>query len=114
MVWVGDDAEALSGDAHASGAIAADPSLGEGVPRRTTAGGTPITEGKLCVRMRIQPGEGATSSLDISRHAGDVLQFHSFYRDVRNQLAGVNGWVKDHESGSYQHVVGVPRRATAP
>ena len=77
-------------------------------------GGTPITEGKLCVRMRIQPGEGATSSLDISRHAGDVLQFHSFYRDVRNQLAGVNGWVKDHESGSYQHVVGVPRRATAP
>ena len=114
VVWVGDDAEALSGDAHASGAVAADASLGEGVPRRTTAGGTPITEGKLCVRMRIQPGEGATSSLDISRHAGDVLQFHSFYRDVRNQLAGVNGWVKDHESGSYQHVVGVPRRATAP
>jgi hypothetical protein len=114
VVWVGDDAEALSGDAHASGAVAADTSLGEGVPRRTTAGGTPITEGKLCVRMRIQPGEGATSSLDISRHAGDVLQFHSFYRDVRNQLAGVNGWVKDHESGSYQHVVGVPRRATAP
>ena len=30
---------------------------------------------------------------------------------MRNQLAGVNGWVKDHESGSYQHVVGVPRRA---
>ena len=114
VVWVGDDAEALSGDAHASGAVAADAGLGEGVPRRTTAGGTPITEGKLCVRMRIQPGEGATSSLDISRHAGDVLQFHSFYRDVRNQLAGVNGWVKDHESGSYQHVVGVPRRATAP
>lgn len=26
------------------------------------------------------------------RHAGDVLQFHSFYRDVRNMLAGANGW----------------------
>ena len=33
-----------------------------------------------------------TSDIHIDRHAGDVLQFHSFYRDVRKQLAGANGW----------------------
>ena len=67
------------------------------------------SEGQLCVRLRIEPDGSEQSRLHISRHAGDVLQFHSFYRDVRNQLAGVNGWVNNH--GKYEHVVTSP---TAP
>ena len=57
------------------------------------------------MRLRIQPGPAGpgSSNLHITRHTGDVLQFHSFYRDVRNQLAGRNGWVK--KSGRYEHTV---------
>ena len=49
-------------------------------------------EGKMCVRIRINPDGESGSALHFDRNAGDVLQFHSFYRDVRNQLAGANGW----------------------
>ena len=73
------------------------------------AGGEPspgaYSQGRLCVRLRIQPGPAGpgSSNLHITRHTGDVLQFHSFYRDVRNQLAGRNGWVN--KSGRYEHTV---------
>jgi len=49
-------------------------------------------EGRMCVRIRINPDGESGSALHFDRNAGDVLQFHSFYRDVRNQLAGANGW----------------------
>ena len=74
---------------------------GGGVPRLPSA--ERYTQGQLCVRLRIEPEGDASSALHISRHAGDVLQFHSFYRDIRNQLAGANGWV--HNRGRYEHVV---------
>ena len=60
--------------------------------------------GQLCVRLRVvQDSATVGSELHIDRQAGDVLQFHSFYRDVRNQLAGANGWVNVH--GRYEHNV---------
>ena len=58
------------------------------------------------MRLRVVPdqeGDSGGSELHIDRHAGDVLQFHSFYRDVRNQLAGANGWVNN--QGRYEHDV---------
>ena len=66
----------------------------------------------FAVRIRVDPEGDANSALHISRHAGDVLQFHSFYRDVRNQLAGANGWVNNH--GKYEHVVTSPVPAPSP
>ncbi|KAL1523470.1 hypothetical protein AB1Y20_018408 [Prymnesium parvum] len=51
--------------------------------------------GKLTVRIQIHPNMVAgeeKSDIHIERHAGDVLEFHSFYRDVRHELAGANGW----------------------
>ena len=62
--------------------------------------------GQLCVRLSIHPEEGQSSALHVSRHAGGVLQFHSFYRDVRNQLAGANGW--DESEGRYEFNVPTP------
>ena len=94
-------------DAPPSPALSAVSSVGVGVPRIPTT--EKYTQGQLCVRLRIEPDGSEQSRLHISRHAGDVLQFHSFYRDVRNQLAGVNGWVNNH--GKYEHVVTSP---TAP
>ena len=85
-------------------AIVADVEGGEGVPRLSTA--ERYTQGQLCVRLRIEPDAAdpdALSQLHISRHSGDVLQFHSFYRDIRNQLAGANGWVNN--QGRYEHHV---------
>jgi len=62
------------------------------------------SEGQLCVRLRVVPDpHEKKSQLHIDRQAGDVLQFHSFYRDVRNQLAGANGWVNN--KGKYEHNV---------
>jgi len=61
------------------------------------------SEGRLCVRIRVNPSAEDKSEVHIDRQAGDVLQFHSFYRDVRNQLAGANGWVENH--GRYEHEV---------
>ena len=64
------------------------------------------------MRLRIQSdAEQHSSNLHITRHSGDVLQFHSFYRDVRNQLAGANGWVNNH--GRYEHVVPSQRERSA-
>jgi len=53
--------------------------------------------GQLTVRIRVHNSESGdnTSNLHIDRHAGNMLQFHSFYRDVRNQLAGANGWSQE-------------------
>uniref|UniRef100_A0A7S0IXS4 Protein kinase domain-containing protein n=1 Tax=Calcidiscus leptoporus TaxID=127549 RepID=A0A7S0IXS4_9EUKA len=51
-----------------------------------------ITQGQLTVRMRIAVASATTSDIHIEREEGNILQFHSFYRDVRNQLAGANGW----------------------
>jgi len=103
---------------------------GEGIARRmsveSTGGGSvprlpsleppAYTQGQLCVRLRIQPGNDGSdapgSNLHITRHTGDVLQFHSFYRDVRNQLAGANGWVKT--AGRYEHVVDEPQPPQPP
>ena len=28
----------------------------------------------------------------IERDDGPVMQFHSFYRDIRSELTGINGW----------------------
>jgi len=75
-----------------------------GVPRMTS--NEKYTQGQLCVRLRIEPEGDDKSQLHISRHGGDVLQFHSFYRDVRNQLASANGWVNNR--GRYEHVVPQP------
>ena len=125
VVWVGPDADtaepAALNDAPVPVALA-DTSLGttSDVPpsplsltrssSSTTQGGVPripsaerYTQGQLCVRLRIEPEGDASSALHISRHAGDVLQFHSFYRDIRNQLSGANGWVNNR--GRYEHVV---------
>ena len=51
-------------------------------------------QGLLTVRLRLHknPTDDSESDLHIDREAGDVLQFHAFYRDVRNELVGVNGW----------------------
>ena len=65
-----------------------------------------MTTGQLTVRMQIvSDGEGH-SDFHLSRDTGHVLQFHSFYRDVRNQLAGANGWVN--EAGRYHCDVPAP------
>ena len=69
------------------------------------ADGTPYAQGQLTVRLRLHPNsiDSSTSDLHIERDDGPVMQFHSFYRDIRNQLAGANGWV--HNRGRYEHVV---------
>lgn len=74
-----------------------------GLAAQLSADSPAASEGHLCVRLRIHHDAEGSSNLHITRHSGDVLQFHSFYRDVRNQLAGVNGWVNN--SGRYEHVV---------
>lgn len=58
-------------------------------------------EGQLTVQMRVL-ARGDVSDLHIARQRGSVLQFHSFYRDVRNELAGMNGWSK--ELGQYRRI----------
>jgi len=57
----------------------------------------PYSAGQLTVRIRVHhsPTSSDGSELHIDRHTGDVLQFHSFYRDVRNKLSGTNGWSQD-------------------
>ncbi len=71
------------------------------------------TAGQLCVRLRVVPDDAADGSqIHIDRQAGDVLQFHAFYRDVRNQLAGANGWVNVH--GRYEHNVYEEEAGGAP
>jgi len=62
--------------------------------------------GQLTVRIRIHQAQNvdgspapSRSDLHLSRHSGDILQFHSFYRDIRNKLSGANGW--SHELGRY-------------
>ena len=91
-----------SSDLPLSPATSSAGSFTGGVPR-TDTGGQSYSQGQLCVRLRIDPEGDDASALHISRHAGDVLQFHSFYRDIRNQLAGANGWVNS--NGRYEHVV---------
>lgn len=77
-----------------------------GAPEGGSAPEDGVTEGQLTVRMQIvSDGEGH-SDFHLSRDQGHVLQFHSFYRDVRNQLAGANGWSKD--AGRYHCNVQVP------
>ena len=96
VVWVGENgppAEAgVLPDAPAGPAPTSAEAVG-GVNGADETGFTPT--GQLTVRIRIHQnnsGESPGSDLHIDRHAGDVLQFHSFYRDVRKQLAGANGW----------------------
>jgi len=49
--------------------------------------------GQLTVRMHIKSKQnGAHSDIHIARQKGPVLQFHSFYADIKNELAGINGW----------------------
>eukprot|EP00908_Phaeocystis_cordata_P000333 Transcript_10355.p1 GENE.Transcript_10355~~Transcript_10355.p1 ORF type:complete len:416 (+),score=183.65 Transcript_10355:604-1851(+) len=56
-----------------------------------------FAEGQLTVRFRLHPNgtDASTSDLHIERDAGAVMQFHSFYRDIRNELVGVNGWSRE-------------------
>ena len=58
------------------------------------AGAAGYAQGLLTVRLRLHTNltDDSESDLHIEREAGDVLQFHAFYRDVRNELVGVNGW----------------------
>jgi len=70
--------------------------------QETTDDSVACAEGKLTVRMRILGDDRYGSDLHIERESGNVLQFHSFYRDVRNQLAGANGWSE--ELGRYHCV----------
>jgi serine/threonine protein kinase len=54
--------------------------------------GVGVAEGRLTVRIQIVANGGDSSDIHFSREEGSILQFHSFYRDVRAQLAGANGW----------------------
>eukprot|EP00962_Isochrysis_galbana_P027672 scaffold8703_cov140-Isochrysis_galbana.AAC.1 len=54
--------------------------------------GVGVAEGRLTVRIQIVANGGDSSDVHVSREEGSILQFHSFYRDVRAQLAGANGW----------------------
>ena len=82
------------------------PEGGVGGGSAEEGGGGGMTTGQLTVRMQIvSDGEGH-SDFHLSRDTGHVLQFHSFYRDVRNQLAGANGWVN--EAGRYHCDVPAP------
>ena len=119
VVWVGPAPEARASDASGGLALPAttaaqtsaascstDTGGGVGDSAASTeqrAGEPAYSEGQLCVRLRVVPDGESASEIHIDRQAGDVLQFHSFYRDVRNQLAGVNGWVHTH--GKYEHAV---------
>ena len=58
-----------------------------------------VTEGRLTVRIQIVANAGGSSDVHFSREGGSILQFHSFYRDMRAQLAGANGW--SHTEGRY-------------
>ena len=109
---VGSAAAASASDVPPSPALSSPSTSGpasivNGVLRQNTP--DVYSEGQLCVRLRIEPDSAepeAQSQLHISRHAGDVLQFHSFYRDFRNQLSGANGWV--HNNGRYEHTAREP------
>jgi len=93
VVWVGDNPPPQ--EASADPAAAAAPSPVSTEPPAGDAGQEFTPTGQLTVRIRIHQnhnGANETSDIHIDRHAGDVLQFHSFYRDVRKQLAGANGW----------------------
>ena len=76
-------------------------------------GGAPTAvsaaEGKLTIRMEVVSSGENTSELNISRNSGLTLEFHSMYRDVRNELAGLNGWSE--ELGRY-HTEAVPVHAS--
>ena len=65
------------------------------------ADGTPYAQGQLTVRLRLHPNsiDSSTSDLHIERDDGPVMQFHSFYRDIRSVLTGINGWSQ--ELGKY-------------
>jgi len=105
VVWVGDQVPATEPNAGAGANANAAADAPARVATETDGGGdSPAAEGdqtftptgQLTVRIRIHQNHtssgGETSDIHIDRHAGDVLQFHSFYRDVRRQLAGANGW----------------------
>ena len=114
VVWVGSESdnpraatEGLETDGQPAPAAAAAVAAANATPTQPGANGgrspqldglretvepSAYAEGKMCVRIRITPDGESGSALHFDRNAGDVLQFHSFYRDVRNQLAGANGW----------------------
>jgi len=58
--------------------------------------------GQLSVQFEIHAPSPLKSDVHISRQSGSVLRFHSFYHDLKNQLAGTNGW--DEEAGRYLRI----------
>jgi serine/threonine protein kinase len=88
----GPSAEAvLTGVAQPQAALhILDSALSDSLPADDDAFGVP--EGRLTVRIQIVANGGDSSDVHVSREEGSILQFHSFYRDVRAQLAGANGW----------------------
>jgi serine/threonine protein kinase len=73
----------------------------------SVAGADAHIEGQLSVQLKVMSRGPRSSDLHISRQKGSVLQFHSFYRDVRNSLSQVNGWSA--ELGLYRPVHAAPR-----
>lgn len=55
--------------------------------------------GQLSVQMEIVATKSSRTDFHVKRHTGSVLRFHSFYHDLRNQLAGPNGW--EEKAGRY-------------
>lgn len=55
--------------------------------------------GQLSVQFDIVAPSSSTTDVHITRQKGSVIRFHSFYHDIRNQLASSNGW--DENAGRY-------------
>jgi serine/threonine protein kinase len=58
--------------------------------------------GHLNVQLEIISPRSSKSDFHVTRQSGSVLRFHSFYHDVRNQLASSNGW--DETVGRYLRI----------
>jgi len=87
----GDDASSDS-DSSSTCASVSDASPG---PRTHMAG-------QLSVQLEIHARSPSKSDFHITRQSGSVLRFHSFYHDLKNQLAGSNGW--DEDAGRYLRI----------
>jgi len=58
--------------------------------------------GQLSVEIEIVASAPSKTDFHVKRQKGSVLRFHSFYHDLKNQLASSNGW--DEKAGRYLRV----------
>jgi len=58
--------------------------------------------GQLSVQLEIVGSSPTKSAFHVKRQKGSVLRFHSFYHDLRNELASSNGW--DEKAGRYLRI----------